>query len=54
MGVSEYQLTETLPSDLKGKLPTVEQLEHELSEDEAWLKNEVEKGIQSLDAEEES
>ena len=35
MGVSEYQLTETLPSELKGKLPTVEELEQELSENEA-------------------
>ena len=34
MGVSEYQLTETLPSEFKGKLPTMEELEQELSENE--------------------
>ena len=30
MGVSEYQLTEALPANLRGKLPTVEELEAEL------------------------
>ncbi|MCK6572707.1 PDDEXK nuclease domain-containing protein [Myxococcota bacterium] len=30
MGVSAYQLTESLPENLKGKLPTVEELEAEL------------------------
>lgn len=35
MGVSEYQLTEALPSELEGKLPTVEELEQELGADEA-------------------
>lgn len=30
IGVSEYQLTEILPSELEGSLPTVEQLEAEL------------------------
>ncbi len=30
MGVSEYQLTETLPEALKDKLPTVEELEAQL------------------------
>ncbi|MGH9438154.1 MAG: hypothetical protein ACRD22_09720 [Terriglobia bacterium] len=33
VGVSEYQLTESLPKQLKGSLPTVEELE-------AGLKNE--------------
>jgi len=32
MGVSTYQLTESLPKQLKGSLPTVEELEAELSE----------------------
>jgi predicted nuclease of restriction endonuclease-like (RecB) superfamily len=32
MGVSTYQLTESLPKQLKGNLPTVEELETELSE----------------------
>ena len=31
VGVSGYQLTETLPGELRGKLPTVEELEQELS-----------------------
>ncbi len=30
IGISEYQLTEMLPAALKGKLPTIEQLEEEL------------------------
>jgi hypothetical protein len=32
MGVSTYQLTESLPKRLKGSLPTVEELEAELSD----------------------
>jgi YhcG PDDEXK nuclease domain len=32
MGVSTYQLTESLPRQLKGSLPTVEELEAELGE----------------------
>ena len=31
IGVSEYQFTETLPADLQGSLPTVEELEANLS-----------------------
>lgn len=34
IGVSEYLLTETLPHDLEGSLPTVEQLEAELAGEE--------------------
>jgi predicted nuclease of restriction endonuclease-like (RecB) superfamily len=34
IGVSEYLLTEILPSELEGSLPTVEQLEAELAGDE--------------------
>jgi predicted nuclease of restriction endonuclease-like (RecB) superfamily len=34
IGVSEYQLTEILPHELEGSLPTVEQLEAELGADE--------------------
>ena len=32
LGVSEYQLTEALPENLKGSLPSVEELEAELEE----------------------
>jgi predicted nuclease of restriction endonuclease-like (RecB) superfamily len=32
IGVSEYQITESLPEAFKGSLPTIEQLEKELSE----------------------
>jgi len=32
MGVSEYELTQALPDDLKGSLPTIEQIEAELAE----------------------
>jgi len=32
IGVSEYQLTEKLPAALKGKLPTIEQIEEELKD----------------------
>lgn len=32
IGVTEYQLTETLPAELKGKLPTIEEIEEELSD----------------------
>lgn len=31
MGVSEYQLTESLPENLKGSLPSIEEIEAELS-----------------------
>lgn len=30
IGVSEYQITASIPSNLKGKLPTIEELEREL------------------------
>jgi len=30
IGVSEYKLSEPLPADLKGSLPTIEELENEL------------------------
>lgn len=30
IGVSEYRITDSIPSDLKGKLPTIEELEKEL------------------------
>jgi hypothetical protein len=30
IGISEYKLSESLPADLKGSLPTIEQLENEL------------------------
>lgn len=34
IGISDYQLTKTIPDEIKTKLPTVEQLENELSEKE--------------------
>lgn len=36
MGVSTYQLTESLPKQLKGSLPTIEELEAELSDPGTW------------------
>jgi YhcG PDDEXK nuclease domain len=30
IGISEYRLAESLPYNLKGSLPTIEELEHEL------------------------
>jgi len=30
IGISEYRLAESLPADLKGSLPTIEELENEL------------------------
>ena len=30
MGVSEFQLTEILPEDLKSSLPSIEEIEQEL------------------------
>jgi predicted nuclease of restriction endonuclease-like (RecB) superfamily len=32
IGVSEYQLTENIPAALKGKLPTIEEIENELTQ----------------------
>lgn len=32
IGVTAYQLTETLPAELKGKLPTIEEIEEELTD----------------------
>ena len=32
IGVSEYQLTEAIPDDLKGSLPSIEELERELKD----------------------
>ena len=40
MGVSEYQLTEALPENLRGKLPTVAELEAELEAQEAGAEDE--------------
>ncbi len=34
IGISDYQLTKAIPDEIKTKLPTVEQLENELSEKE--------------------
>ncbi len=31
IGVSEYQLIEALPKQLKGNLPTIEEIENELT-----------------------
>ena len=35
IGVSEYQLTESLPSDLQSELPTIAQIESELTDIES-------------------
>jgi hypothetical protein len=34
MGVSEFQLTEILPDELKSSLPTIEEIERELGKTE--------------------
>jgi predicted nuclease of restriction endonuclease-like (RecB) superfamily len=34
IGISEYKLSESLPADLKGNLPTIEELENELGNEE--------------------
>ena len=34
IGVSEYQLTSAIPDNLKGSLPTIEELEKELGQNE--------------------
>jgi hypothetical protein len=31
MGISEFQLTEILPEELKSSLPTIEEIENELN-----------------------
>ena len=31
LGVAEYQLTNAIPEDLKGELPTIEELEEQLN-----------------------
>lgn len=33
LGVAEYQLTEAIPEDLKGELPSIEDLEKELKDE---------------------
>lgn len=37
IGVSEYQITKSLPEEFKSNLPTVEELEAELSDDEKYF-----------------
>ena len=34
IGISEYQITESIPENLKGSLPTIEQIEQELQSDQ--------------------
>ena len=34
MGISEYKLTEAIPEDLKGSLPSIEELEERLGSEE--------------------
>lgn len=36
VGISEYRLIESIPEDLRGSLPTIEQIEAELSEDSPY------------------
>lgn len=33
IGLAEYKITENLPKEIKGELPTIEQLEAELAKD---------------------
>ena len=40
IGVSEYELTRALPVNLKGSLPTIEEIEAELSKEEKSVKKE--------------
>jgi len=39
MGVSEFEITEILPENLKSSLPTIEELENELLKEETISKN---------------
>lgn len=39
IGLSEYRITESLPQEMKASLPTIEQLERELSKDFESIKN---------------
>ena len=40
LGIAEYKLTQSLPDDLKGGLPTIEELEKELGELEEMSRDE--------------
>lgn len=48
MGVSEYQIAETLPKHLKGDLPTIEELEEEIEEGYEALKTPSQKRFDAL------
>ena len=43
MGVSEYQLSQSLPKELKSSLPTIKEIEKELSKDIGEARNKLEK-----------
>lgn len=38
IGVAEYKLTKRLPKDFKGSLPTIKELEAEISQTAKWIK----------------
>lgn len=40
MGVAQYELARSLPSELEGALPSIEQLEHELADDSSGIDDE--------------
>ena len=48
IGVSEYQLTQCLPEDLKSSLPTVEEIETELAGHPTPPTDTSERGLQKL------
>jgi predicted nuclease of restriction endonuclease-like (RecB) superfamily len=48
IGVTSYQFEKALPKELKGELPTVEELEKEIDQGYAELKNPVDKKIDRL------
>ena len=40
MGIAEYKLLESLPTELQTSLPSIEQIERELADDDTFLKDE--------------
>jgi len=48
LGVAEYQLTRAIPEDLKGELPSIEELEIELERDNEILLKPVDKKLKQM------
>ncbi|MEO5601067.1 MAG: PDDEXK nuclease domain-containing protein, partial [Cyclobacteriaceae bacterium] len=48
IGVADYQLAQALPKQLKGEMPTVEELEAEIDKEYEELKNPVDKKLDAL------